>query len=136
MMKTSNSLNMLQFNMNYAVFNHCFNNQDFTIILLYFSIICNVNDGSTIDNDCLKWSLVNDGSTIDNDCLKWSLVTLSTQKPLTRQSDLNVILITCNMNAFFSFDLFMVYIPECKQQLITVKQYTQIPDIAHLKPGL
>jgi len=120
MMKTSNSLNMLQFNMNYAVFNHCFNNQDFTIILLYFSIICNVNDGSTIDNDCLKWSLV----------------TLSTQKPLTRQSDLNVILITCNMNAFFSFDLFMVYIPECKQQLITVKQYTQIPDIAHLKPGL
>jgi len=23
------------------------------------------------------------------------------------------------MNAFFSFDLFMVYIPECKQQLRT-----------------
>jgi hypothetical protein len=23
------------------------------------------------------------------------------------------------MNAFFSFDLFVVYIPECKQQLIT-----------------
>jgi len=22
------------------------------------------------------------------------------------------------MNAFFSFDLFMVYIPECKQQLL------------------
>ena len=30
---------------------------------------------------------------------------------------------TCNMNAFFSFDLFMVYnyIPECKQQLRTMK---------------
>jgi len=29
------------------------------------------------------------------------------------------------MNAFFSFDLFMVYIPECKQQLIrdTQKMY-------------
>jgi hypothetical protein len=27
----------------------------------------------------------------------------------------------CNMNAFFSFDLFMVYIPECKQQLRTMK---------------
>jgi hypothetical protein len=25
--------------------------------------------------------------------------------------------IYCNTNAFFSFDLFMVYIPECKQQL-------------------
>jgi hypothetical protein len=25
----------------------------------------------------------------------------------------------CNMNSFFSFDLFMVYIPECKQQLGT-----------------
>jgi len=25
------------------------------------------------------------------------------------------------MNAFFSFDLFMVYIPECKQQLRTMK---------------
>jgi hypothetical protein len=24
---------------------------------------------------------------------------------------------SCNMNAFFSFDLFMVYIPECKQNL-------------------
>ena len=44
--------------MNFAVFNHCFINQDFVIILLYLSIICNVNDGSTIDNDCLKWSLV------------------------------------------------------------------------------
>ena len=28
---------------------------------------------------------------------------------------------TCNMNAFFSFDLFMVSIPECKQQLRTMK---------------
>jgi len=28
---------------------------------------------------------------------------------------------TYNMNAFVSFDLFMVYIPECKQQLRTVK---------------
>jgi hypothetical protein len=27
----------------------------------------------------------------------------------------------CNMNALFSFDLFMVYIPECKQQLRTMK---------------
>ena len=27
----------------------------------------------------------------------------------------------CNMNAYFSFDLFMVYIPECKQQLRTMK---------------
>jgi len=25
------------------------------------------------------------------------------------------------MNAFFSFDLFMVYIPECKQQLRTIE---------------
>jgi hypothetical protein len=24
---------------------------------------------------------------------------------------------SCNINAFFSFDFFMVYIPECKQQL-------------------
>ena len=31
------------------------------------------------------------------------------------------IYIHCNMNAFFSFDLFMVYIPECKQQLRTMK---------------
>jgi hypothetical protein len=28
---------------------------------------------------------------------------------------------SCNMNAFISFDLFMVYIPECKQQLNTMK---------------
>jgi len=27
---------------------------------------------------------------------------------------------TSNMNAFLSFDLFMVYIPECKQQLRTM----------------
>ena len=27
----------------------------------------------------------------------------------------------CNMNAFLSFDLFMVYIPEDKQQLKTMK---------------
>jgi hypothetical protein len=27
----------------------------------------------------------------------------------------------CNMNAFCSFDLFMVYIPESKQQLRTIK---------------
>jgi len=25
------------------------------------------------------------------------------------------------MNAFFSFDIFMVYLPECKQQLRTMK---------------
>ena len=34
-------------------------------------------------------------------------------------SDLGIT--TCNMNAFFSFHLFMVYIPECKQQLRTMK---------------
>ena len=28
------------------------------------------------------------------------------------------------MNAFFSFDLFLVYIQECKQQLRTMKYYT------------
>jgi hypothetical protein len=37
------------------------------------------------------------------------------------------------MNAFFFFDLFMVYLLECKQQLRTMKQYDQIPDIVHLK---
>ena len=41
-----------------------------------------------------------------------------------------------NMNAFFSFDLFLVYIPECKQQLRTMKIYTPIPDIGHFKSGL
>jgi hypothetical protein len=30
----------------------------------------------------------------------------------------------------------MVYIPECKQQLITIKEYTQIRDIWHLESGL
>jgi len=40
------------------------------------------------------------------------------------------------MNAFFTFDLFMVYIPECKQKLRTMKKYTQIRDIAHFKSGL
>ena len=39
------------------------------------------------------------------------------------------------MNAYFSFDLFMVYIPEYKQQLWTMK-YTQIRDIEHFKSGL
>jgi hypothetical protein len=38
-------------------------------------------------------------------------------------------------NVFFSFDIFMVYIPECKQQLRTMK-YTQIRDIAHFQSGL
>ena len=28
---------------------------------------------------------------------------------------------TCHMNAILSFDLFMVYIPKCKQQLRTMK---------------
>ena len=37
------------------------------------------------------------------------------------------------MNVFFFFDLFMVYLLECKQQLRTMKQYDQIPDIVHLK---
>jgi len=40
------------------------------------------------------------------------------------------------MNANFSIDLFMVYIPECKQQLRTMKYYTQIRDNAHFKSGL
>ena len=40
------------------------------------------------------------------------------------------------MNLFFSFDLFIVYIPEYKQQLITMKWYTQIRDIAHYKSEL
>ena len=39
------------------------------------------------------------------------------------------------MNAFFSFDLFMVYIPECKQLLRTMKYYPQMQDIAHFKSG-
>jgi len=34
------------------------------------------------------------------------------------------------MNAFFLFDLFMVYIPECKQQLRTFK-YTRRYEILH-----
>jgi len=38
------------------------------------------------------------------------------------------------MNAFFSFDLFMVYIPECK--LRPMKYYTQLRDIAYFKSGL
>jgi len=38
------------------------------------------------------------------------------------------------MNAFFSFDLFMVYIPECKQQLRTMNM--QIRDIANFRSGL
>jgi hypothetical protein len=29
--------------------------------------------------------------------------------------------INCSLNALFSFDPFMVYIPECKQQLRTMK---------------
>jgi len=40
------------------------------------------------------------------------------------------------MNALFSVDLFMVYIPECIQQLRTMKYYTQIRDISHFKSGL
>jgi hypothetical protein len=36
----------------------------------------------------------------------------------------------CNMNAFFALDLSMVYIPECKQQLRTMKQHMPIQDIA------
>ena len=36
------------------------------------------------------------------------------------------------MNAFFSLnDLFMVYIPKSKQQIRTMKSYTQIRNIAH-----
>jgi len=40
------------------------------------------------------------------------------------------------MNAIFTFDVFMVYIPECKLQLRVTKQYTHILDIAHFKAGL
>jgi len=40
------------------------------------------------------------------------------------------------MNAFFSFDLLIVKIRECKQQLRTMKYYKQIQDIAHFKSGL
>jgi hypothetical protein len=29
----------------------------------------------------------------------------------------------CNMNAFFSFDLFMVYIPECKAAVAYILVY-------------
>ena len=36
-------------------------------------------------------------------------------------------------NAFFTFHLFVVYIPKCKQQLRTMKYYTQIRDIAQLE---
>ena len=43
-------------------------------------------------------------------------------------------IVSCKMTAFFSFDLFMVYIPECKQK--TMKQYTQIHNIALFKSGL
>jgi hypothetical protein len=51
-------------------------------------------------------------------------------------TDINKFNMNCNMHAFFSFDLFMVYIPECKQQSRTMKQYTQIRDIAHFKSCL
>ena len=40
------------------------------------------------------------------------------------------------MDAFFSFDPCMMYIPECKQQLKTMKYYTQIRDIAHFESGV
>jgi hypothetical protein len=40
--------------------------------------------------------------------------------------EVGLIIVNCNMNAFFSFDLFMVYISECKQQLRTMKYYMQI----------
>lgn len=39
------------------------------------------------------------------------------------------------MNALFPFDLFMVYIPECIQQLRTTKYYTQIRDSSHINLG-
>jgi hypothetical protein len=39
---------------------------------------------------------------------------------ITQKAEL-AIKYNCNMNAFFSFDLFMVYIPECKQQLRAMK---------------
>jgi hypothetical protein len=36
-------------------------------------------------------------------------------------AQVNNLLVYYNMDALFSFDLFMVYIPECKQQLRTMK---------------
>jgi len=41
---------------------------------------------------------------------------------LASEDDVYESIENCNMNAFFSFDLFMVYIPECKQQLRTMKK--------------
>jgi len=40
---------------------------------------------------------------------------------LVKQLQQTQLVLFWNMNAFFSFDLFMVYIPECKQQLRTMK---------------
>ena len=42
----------------------------------------------------------------------------------------------CNMHAFFSFYLFLVFIPECRQQLRTMEWYTQIRDNTNFKSGL
>ena len=43
------------------------------------------------------------------------------------------IIVYCYVNAFYFFDCFMFYVTECKQQLRTMKKYTQIRDIAHFK---
>ena len=40
---------------------------------------------------------------------------------MCHQTVRNTYIYYCNMNAFFSFDLFMVYVPECTQQLRTMK---------------
>ena len=53
-----------------------------------------------------------------------------------RHSTKQVVIVNFNMNASFSFDFFMVYIPECKQQLRTMEYYMQIQDIPHFKSGL
>ena len=50
-----------------------------------------------------------------------------------RQNGFCAMVVFCSTNTFISFDLFMVYIPECKQQLRTVKE---IRDTAHFNSGL
>ena len=40
---------------------------------------------------------------------------------MTAHSIANGTTIYCNMNAVFFFNIFMVHIPECKQQLRTMK---------------
>jgi hypothetical protein len=50
---------------------------------------------------------------------------LSSQCNLTAQTEQKQDKYICNMTAFVSFDLFMAYIPKCKQQLRTMKLEAQ-----------